>query len=233
MGCGCVRNESFDNIIRNFYDGLIIKNKDINDVFELIKIKKSNTSKINKKKWEIFQDNLLVNPKLLEQSKKFFNFCLEESRNNYDKNEGYFFVSILFFCQSNFEDFIKNFILCCHSQAGLKSDLYYDENEKKNLMKNNKLKLILLFYLNLITNYCLNFVKDLDDNPDLFYEEFSKIFSKEVVEKFFDENIFEKISEVENIDIENFFKEKLNLLKNDNLIRSTIYNDYILKRQKK
>ena len=40
MGCGCVRNDNFDNLIRNFYDGLIIKNKEINDVFELIKIKK-------------------------------------------------------------------------------------------------------------------------------------------------------------------------------------------------
>ena len=231
MGCGCVRNDNFDNLIRNFYDGLIIKNKEINDVFELIKIKKSNTSKINKKKWEIFEDNLLLNPKFMEQSKKFFNYCLEESRKKYDKNEGYFFISILFFCQSNFEDFIKIFISCCHSQAGLKEELF-NENEK-NFIKNEKLKKILLFYLHLITNYCVDFIKELDDNPELFSEEFNKIFDDESVEKFFNENIFENYFDVENVEIEKFFKEKLNLLKNDNLIRTTIYNDYILKTQKK
>jgi len=231
MGCGCVRNDNFDNLIRNFYDGLIIKNKEINDVFELIKIKKSNTSKINKKKWEIFEDNLLLNPKFMEQSKKFFNYCLEESRKKYDKNEGYFFISILFFCQSNFEDFIKIFISCCHSQAGLKEELF-NENEK-NFIKNEKLKKILLFYLHLITNYCVDFINELDDNPELFSEEFNKIFDDESVEKFFNENIFENYFDVENVEIEKFFKEKLNLLKNDNLIRTTIYNDYILKTQKK
>lgn len=231
MGCGCVRNDNFDNLIRNFYDGLIIKNKEINDVFELIKIKKSNTSKINKKKWEIFEDNLLLNPKFIEQSKKFFNYCLEESRKKYDKNEGYFFISILFFCQSNFEDFIKIFISCCHSQAGLKEELF-NENEK-NFIKNEKLKKILLFYLHLITNYCVDFIKELDDNPELFSEEFNKIFDDESVEKFFNENIFEYYFDVENVEIEKFFKEKLNLLKNDNLIRTTIYKDYILKTQKK
>jgi hypothetical protein len=231
MGCGCVRNDNFDNLIRNFYDGLIIKNKEINDVFELIKIKKSNTSKINKKKWEIFEDNLLLNPKFMEQSKKFFNYCLEESRKKYDKNEGYFFISILFFCQSNFEDFIKIFISCCHSQAGLKEELF-NENEK-NFIKNEKLKKILLFYLHLITNYCVDFIKELDDNPELFSEEFNKIFDEESVEKFFNENIFENYFDVENVEIEKFFKDKLNLLKNDNLIKTTIYNYYILKTQKK
>ena len=230
MGCGCVGNNNED-LIRNFYSGFIIRTKEINDVYEFTKIKKSNTTKINKKKWEIFVDNLLVNPKFIEQSKKYFNFCLEESRKNYDKNEGYFFISILFFCNSKIEDFIKNFILCCKNQAGFKEEIF-NENEK-NFIKNEKLKNILFFYLNLITNFCVDFVKEIDENPELFSEEFNNVFNADAIEKFFIENVFENYLNVENVEIEKFFNEKLNLLKNDDFIRTKIFNDYVLKTQKK
>ena len=154
----------------------------------------------------------------MEQSKKFFNYCLEESRKKYDKNEGYFFISILFFCQSNFEDFIKIFISCCHSQAGLKEELF-NENEK-NFIKNEKLKKILLFYLHLITNYCVDFIKELDDNPELFSEEFNKIFDDESVEKFFNENIFNNYFNVVFVKIEIFFIYIFYLLINNNNIEN-------------
>ena len=174
---------------------------------------------------------MLVNPKFIEQSKKFFNFCLEESRKNYDKNEGYFFISILFFCKSKIEDFIKNFILCCKNQAGLKEEIF-NENDK-NFIKNEKLKKILIFYLNLITNFCVDFVKEIDENPELFSQEFNNIFNVNVIEKYFNENVFENYSNEENVEIEKFFNEKLNLLKDDDFIRTKIFNYFVLKTQKK
>ena len=65
-----------------FWNGILIRNKSLNDIVDLIRTKKKGTGNIDKKKLDLFIEVLLINPEYKEISYKLFNNSLNEVRKN-------------------------------------------------------------------------------------------------------------------------------------------------------
>ena len=50
MGCGCINQTPFESILDLFWNGILIRNKSLNDIVDLIRTKKKGTGNIDKKK---------------------------------------------------------------------------------------------------------------------------------------------------------------------------------------
>ena len=94
MGCDCGRNLSPQSIMDLFWSGIIIRNKEYQDIIDMIRTKKSGTSDITQKKYDLFIEGLLINPDYKEISYKLFIKILNESRKR--KNEGIYFICLIF-----------------------------------------------------------------------------------------------------------------------------------------
>ena len=68
MGCGCVNQTPFESILDLFWNGILIRNKCLRDIVDLIRTKKKGTSNIDKKKLDLFIEALLINPDYKEIS---------------------------------------------------------------------------------------------------------------------------------------------------------------------
>lgn len=108
MGCGCVNQTPFESILDLFWNGILIRNKSLRDIVDLIRTKKKGTSNIDKKKLDLFIEALLINPDYKEISYKLFNNSLNEARKK--NNEGLFFLSLLFLGKGNETELTKNFL---------------------------------------------------------------------------------------------------------------------------
>ena len=65
----------------------------------------------------------------------------------------------------------------------------------------------------------IDFISEISDNKDIFISELSNQFSKENIEKFVNKYIFDIFNNDDEINVENFLKEKGKILVNDSQIR--------------
>ena len=218
MGCDCGRDLSPQSIIDLFWSGIIIRFKDYQDIIDMIRAKKSGTGGINQKKYDLFIEGLLIHPDYKEISYKLFIKILNESRKR--KNEGIYFISLFFLGKISLENLNKFFILICINQGGLK-DSIRNENESY-FIKKKDLEEIINFYVEMISIMGIEFISEISDNKDIFISELNNKFSKENIANFVNNHIFDIYNNDDDININDFLKEKGKLLVNDSLIREML-----------
>ena len=218
MGCDCGRDLSPQSIIDLFWSGIIIRFKDYQDIIDMIRTKKSGTGDISQKKYDLFIEGLLINQDYKEISYKLFIHILNESRKR--KNEGIYFISLFFLGKISLENLNKFFILICINQGGLK-DSIRNENESY-FIKKKDLEEIIYFYIEMISFMGIDFISEISDNKDIFISELNNKFSKENIAKFVNNHIFDIYNNDDDININDFLKEKGKLLVNDSLIREML-----------
>ena len=217
MGCGCNRELSMESILNLFWNGLIIRQKQFDDIVDMIRTKKRGTGEITKKKWELFIDGLLTNPDNKEISYQIFNTALNEARKR--KNEGLFFLSILFLGKGNDSELTKAFLSIAMTQGGFKDSITINMNNSNNLIKKKELYKFIEFYIEMISFMCIDDLSIISDNRLQFKKVLNKQFCQKNRESFIENKIFENYISDEDIDIENFICEKHPILSNDTYIR--------------
>ena len=68
----------------------------------------------------------------------------------------------------------------------------------------------------------IEFISEISDNKDIFISELNNKFSKENIAKFVNNHIFDIYNNDDDININDFLKEKGKLLVNDSLIREML-----------
>ena len=217
MGCGCNRELSMESILQLFWNGLIIRQKEFDDIVDMIRTKKKGTGEIAKKKWELFIDGLLTNPDYKDISHQLFNTALNEAKRR--KNEGLLFLSILFLGKGNDSELTKAFLSIAMTQGGFKDSITINMNNSNNLIKKKDLNDIISFYVEMISSMSVDSLSSISDNKELFKKEFEKNFDIDNQEKFIQNKIFENYTLADQIDIESFIIEKHSILSNDSYIR--------------
>lgn len=221
MGCGCINQTPFESILDLFWNGILIRNKSLNDIVDLIRTKKKGTGNIDKKKLDLFIEALLINPDYKEISYKLFNNSLNEARKK--NNEGLFFLSLLFLGKGNETELTKNFLSIAMTQGGLKNSILINLNNSKNLIKKESLYELISFYVNMISLMNVEILSDINDNKEIFIQELNNKFCLENQKQFIDNKIFENYQNDEDIEIESFIIDKFTILINDTYIRQWIY----------
>ena len=221
MGCGCINQTPFESIFDLFWNGILIRNKSLNDIVDLIRTKKKGTGNIDKKKLDLFIEALLINPDYKEISYKLFNNSLNEARKK--NNEGLFFLSLLFLGKGNETELTKNFLSIAMTQGGLKNSILINLNNSKNLIKKESLYELISFYVNMISLMNVEILSDINDNKEIFIQELNNKFCLENQKQFIDNKIFENYQNDEDIEIESFIIDKFTILINDTYIRQWIY----------
>ena len=221
MGCGCVNQTPFESILDLFWNGILIRNKSLNDIVDLIRTKKKGTGNIDKKKLDLFIEALLINPDYKEISYKLFNNSLNEARKK--NNEGLFFLSLLFLGKGNETELTKNFLSIAMTQGGLKNSILINLNNSKTLIKKESLYELISFYVNMISLMNVEILSDINDNKEIFIQELNNKFCLENQKQFIDNKIFENYQNDEDIEIESFIIDKFTILINDTYIRQWIY----------
>ncbi len=221
MGCGCVNQTPLESILDLFWNGILIRNKSLNDIVDLIRTKKKGTGNIDKKKLDLFIEALLIHPDYKEISYKLFNNSLNEARKK--NNEGLFFLSLLFLGKGNETELTKNFLSIAMTQGGLKNSIVINLNNSKNLIKKESLSELISFYVNMISLMNVEILSDINDNKEIFIQELNNKFCLENQKQFIDNKIFENYQNDEDIEIESFIIDKYTILINDTYIRQWIY----------
>ncbi len=221
MGCGCVNQTPLESILDLFWNGILIRNKSLNDIVDLIRTKKKGTGNIDKKKLDLFIEALLIHPDYKEISYKLFNNSLNEARKK--NNEGLFFLSLLFLGKGNETELTKNFLSIAMTQGGLKNSIVINLNNSKNLIKKESLYELISFYVNMISLMNVEILSDINDNKEIFIQELNNKFCLENQKQFIDNKIFENYQNDEDIEIESFIIDKYTILINDTYIRQWIY----------
>jgi hypothetical protein len=217
MGCHCKHRISIDSLLNLFWNNLIIREKTFDEIVDIIRTKKTGTIEITKKKWDLFIDLLLTNPDYKDISKQYFNKVLNESRKR--KNEGLLFLSILFLGKGNDLELTKSFLSIALTQGGLNNSIYLNMNNRNNLIRKKDLNDVIFFYIEMISLMCIDCLSSISDNKENFINELNKSFCLDNLEKFIQLRIFENYCFDDLIDIENFIREKHNILSNDSFIR--------------
>ena len=221
MGCGCINQTPFESILDLFWNGILIRNKSLNDIVDLIRTKKKGTGNIDKKKLDLFIEALLIHPDYKEIAYKLFNNSLNEARKK--NNEGLFFLSLLFLGKGNETELTKNFLSIAMTQGGLKNSILINLNNSKNLIKKESLYELISFYVNMISLMNVEILSDINDNKEIFIQELNNKFCLENQKQFIDNKIFENYQNDEDIEIESFIIDKFTILINDTYIRQWIY----------
>ena len=219
MGCACDRGISPEDIINEFWSGLKIRSKQIKDVVDIIRTKKSGTQDIKEKKWELLVTNLIEHPKYIEETSKLFNNALEVARSK--KNEGLLFMSLLFICQSDKDEFYKSFLSLAMTQGGLKDYISLGNEENSNFIQSEKIKELLLFYVDLLSLQSAKTLTTIMENATIACECLSNSFSPKRQEEFVG-RIMKKYQGEDKIEIEVFIRDNLEKLKNDKEIRQEL-----------
>jgi len=217
MGCGCIRQISFDSILNLFWNELKIRKVTINDIIDIIRAKKKGTENIPDKKFQIFIEALLINPDYKELSYKLFNHIINEARKR--ENEGLFFLSLLFLGKGSDIELSKAFLSIGVTQGGLKDYITINMNNSNNLIKKKELYKFIEFYIEMISSMCIDDLSNISDNKLQFKKVLKKQFCKNNRDKFIENKIFENYISEQDIDIENFICEKHPILSNDIYIR--------------
>lgn len=224
MGCDCARTTDPSGIFNAFWAGCKIREKDKDDLINMIKAKKGRSKQIQETKFKQFVDNLLENENYHEESAKLFQEALKESRKI---DEGYFFLSCLFLAkptpedQENVQKFVDKFVNVWKGNVQIKDSLIEAKGDQKASVKTQNLKELLNFYVKMVSQLGVQFVASQADNKELFVDYFSVPFSDEKIQKFVDERFLEKYK-ADQTELEAFFTENLKHLQDDLWIRNEL-----------
>lgn len=221
MGCQCGHEYPSEHFLNKFWESLSIRNKSIPDIIDLIRSKKTGTKAITPNKYSLLIQDALQGQEYIEQTQNIFDNALIEARTNYN-NEGLLFLSLLFLGTGNENDFIQGFLSLAMVQGNLKKSIEMLPETNEIKIKSDILKDYIKYYINLISLLGVKHLSTLSENKSLFENILNKAFSKEHQDRLINENFFQKLKDDETIEINQFFKNYFDLLKNDVLLREKL-----------
>ena len=107
-------------------------------------------------------------------------------------------------------------------QGNLKKSIEMLPETNEIKIKADALKDYIKYYINLISLLGVKHLSTLSENKNLFENNLNKAFSKEHQDKLINENFFQKLQNDETIEINQFFKNNFEVLKNDVLLREKL-----------
>ena len=95
--CACIKSLKDETIFNEFFKELILNEKPIQDIYDVITIKKGSkvSNEINDKKWFIIIESILINPQNKEISINYWQKAIKYSKEN--SKENYLILSLFFF----------------------------------------------------------------------------------------------------------------------------------------
>ena len=99
-----------------------------------------------------------------------------------------------------------------------------------NLIKREDLKILTSYYVNFITLLPVNIIDQMGEFGEVFgnvTKILNEAFNVDFQKKFVEEKIFSKYNQFYKININDFFTDNYNILKNDNIIRRDLVQNYI------
>lgn len=221
MGCQCGHEYPSEHFLNQFWESLSIRSKPIPDIIDLIRSKKTGTKPITPNKYSLLIQDALQGQEYIEQTQNIFDNALIEARTTYN-NEGLLFLSLLFLGTGNENDFIQGFLSLAMVQGNLKKSIEMLPEINEIKIKSDVLKDYIKYYINLISLLGVKHLSTLSENKNLFENNLNKAFSKEHQDRLINENFFQKLKDDETIEINQFFKNHFDLLKNDVLLREKL-----------
>ncbi|MCQ2821658.1 MAG: hypothetical protein MJ252_30740 [archaeon] len=224
MGCDCGRTVPPADILNQFWADLKIREKELDDVINMINAKKGRAKQISDPKFRQFIEVLVENPNYHEESIKVFIEALMKFR---EKEEGYFFLAMLFLSKPNsleaadLEKFITKFCTIWKNQIQAKNTLSETKDTKKKIIKTQNLKDLVFLYVNMISHVGIRFLAGLSEDPNFFNSYFEGPYAEDRLLPFVEENYFKKYTG-EDTDVESFFKDNLAHLQDDTWIRNEL-----------
>ena len=232
MGCNCSSQSTYETVINDAFDSLIIKKSDISEMIEELNSLKTNNGDLTETNFQIFFNKYLVpglDTKWSEVNTQLLKYWME------------FFRQKTF----NFRLPLIKFTLVMLSKTKINPCNKQDLNLKElieiiNKTKKSESKLdittpiqtnfkyisiddlfnLLKDYIFSISLLTIDYFKNFHSNPVKFVQILSKLWRKEIIDEFIKRTFFSKddISNI-RISIKKFLKTHLLLLKDDSLLR--------------
>ena len=212
--CACIKSLKDETIFNEFFKELILNEKPIQDIYDVITIKKGSkvSNEINDKKWFIIIESILINRQNKEISINYWQKAIKYSKEN--SKENYLILSLFFFPPNKLEDFKIYFTKFLNQMRDEKNE------EKMKIISKEELKNILKMYIYLISRGAAEDLQALSNDPKNLVDYCLLVFSDEQIEKYINEKFLN--NETDEIDISNFFDNHYKLLNDNSLIRNEI-----------
>ena len=97
QACACIKSLNDESIFNDFFKDLLINEKPVQDIYDVITIKKGSkvTNEINDKKWFIIIESILYNLNNKEISINYWQKVIKYIKEN--SKENYLILSLFFF----------------------------------------------------------------------------------------------------------------------------------------
>jgi len=232
MGCNCSSQSTYETVINDAFDSLIIKKSDISEMIEEINSLKTNNGDLTETDFQIFFNKYLVpglDKKWSETNKNLLKYWLEFYRQktfNYRLPLIKFTVIMLSRTKidpSNKQDVnLKELIDTINKtkKSESKLDLTTPNQSNFKYISIDDLFNLLKDYIFSISLLTIDNFKNFHSNPLKFEQILGKIWRKEIIDEFIKRTFFsnDDISNIK-ISIKKFLKAHLLLLRDDSLLR--------------
>ena len=215
--CSCVRGPSDSALYKDFYSSMKIRTKPHQDLFELIRSKKSGSKdNLSEKKWLIIKECFLINEEKKEAHLSFWDKVVTFSRDK--STESTLYLCLLFLCEDNINNFVKYFLDMINEVCMFDTEQIKDKTIKRSLLEN-----MLMLYLNIITQLGMESIKKESNNQELFEDKYSKLFTEENLNDYLKTVLLKGVNDKDEwVNYEEYFNEKYDLIRDDNRIREDI-----------
>ena len=218
QACACIKSLNDESIFNDFFKDLLINEKPVQDIYDVITIKKGSkvTNEINEKKWFIIIESLLNNPNNKEISINYWQKVIKYTKEN--SKENYLILGLFFFPFDKLED-CKTYFIKFYNQMREETN-----EEKMKIISKDDLKNVLTLYIYLISRGAAEDLQALSNDPKNMVDYFNTVFSNENIEKYVNEKFLS--NEEDEIDINTFLNNHYKLINDNSLIRNEISENY-------
>jgi hypothetical protein len=218
QACACIKSLNDESIFNDFFKDLLINEKPVQDIYDVITIKKGSkvTNEINDKKWFIIIESILYNLNNKEISINYWQKVIKYIKEN--SKENYLILSLFFFPHDKLEDCKTYFIKFLNLMREETNE------EKMKMISKDELKNILTIYIYMISRGAAEDLQALSNDPKNMVDYCNTVFSDENIEKYVNEKFLS--NEEDEIDINTFLNNHYKLINDNSLIRNEISQNY-------
>jgi hypothetical protein len=218
QACACIKSLNDESILNDFFKDLLINEKPVQDIYDVITIKKGSkvTNEINDKKWFIIIESILYNLNNKEISINYWQKVIKYIKEN--SKENYLILSLFFFPHDKLEDCKTYFIKFLNLMREETNE------EKMKMISKDELKNILTIYIYMISRGAAEDLQALSNDPKNMVDYCNTVFSDENIEKYVNEKFLS--NEEDEIDINTFLNNHYKLINDNSLIRNEISQNY-------
>lgn len=227
---GSLTTEKLNSHINQFFNGMKIRNSNIDQLKTKIKSQIFYDKTTNNEGMKRFFHEEIINSEFPKSSQELASEAIEETRHNYG-DETLPFLSLFFLVNSNVDTFKTVFkeVNFAYNTKDMNSN--NNKNYNPDLIPKEQLKNITSFYTNFITLLPVNILARHSEGggkPRKYVTKaLNSAFSKDVQNNFVEIILFNKYSDEDTINIDEFFNEHYQTLKKDNNIRDSLVDSFI------